>query len=51
MKELIWVLQFAPMKDIMMASLIVHLMESCGDKKMIQNWDLLIELEMPCAKA
>ena len=47
MMELIRVLQFAPMNDIMMASLIVHLMESCGDKKMIQNWELLIELEMP----
>ena len=27
MKELSWVFQFAPLKDIMMASLIVHLLE------------------------
>ena len=44
MKELIWVLQLAPLKDIMIASLIVHLFESHWDKKMELYWDLQIEL-------
>ena len=43
MKELIWVLQFAPLKDIMMASLMVQLLGSHWDEKMEMHWDLQME--------
>ena len=46
MKELIWVLQFAPLKDIMMVILMVHLMESHWDEKMGLQWDLQMKLQM-----
>ena len=46
MKELSWVLQLPPLKDIMMASLIVHLLGSHLDEKMELHWDLQIELQM-----
>ena len=46
MKELSWVLQFLPLKDIMLASLIVHLLGSHLDEKIELHWDLQIELQM-----
>ena len=46
MKDLRWVLQFFPLKDIMMASLIVHMMGSPLDDKMELHWDLHMETQM-----
>ena len=46
MKELIWVLQFVPLKDIIMTSLIVHLLGSHWDDKLELRWGLQIELQM-----
>ena len=46
MKELIWVIQFSPLKIVMIASLIVHLMGSNLDDKMELCWDLQIELQI-----
>ena len=44
MKELIWVLQLVPLKDIIMTSLMVHLMGSPWDEKMEMHWYLLMVL-------
>ena len=46
MKELNWVLQFFPMKDIMMTSLVVHLMKSPWDERTKVHWDLQMEMQM-----
>ena len=45
MKELGWVLQLDPLKDIMIASLMVHLLEFCWDNKKELNWDLQMDLQ------
>ena len=45
MKELSWVLKLAPLKDIMMASLMVHLLGSHLDEKIEMHWGLHMELQ------
>ena len=45
MKELSWVLQLAPLKDIMTSSLIFHLLGSHWDDKIELNWGLHMELQ------
>ena len=46
MKELSWVLQFPPLKDIMMVIFMIHLMESHWDEKMDLHLDIQMELQM-----
>ena len=46
MKKLSLVIQFVPLKDILTAILIVHLMGYHLDEKMELHWDLQIELQM-----
>ena len=46
MKELSWVLQFFPLKDIMMLILVVHLMGSHWDEMPELHWNNQIELQM-----
>ena len=46
MKELGWVLQLAPTKDIIMESLVNQLIGSQWYKKTELNWDLQMDLKM-----
>ena len=43
--ELSWVLRFPSLKDIMMASLMVHLLGSHLDEKIEMHWGLHMELQ------
>ena len=46
MKELSWVLQFFPLKDIMMAIFMVHLLGSHCDEKMELHWYIQMEMQL-----
>ena len=46
MKELSFGLQLASMKDIIMASLMIHLMASHCDENTELQWDLQMEIQM-----
>ena len=46
MKELIYVFQLDPLKDIFMASMLVHLIGSHWDVRTEMHWDVQMELEM-----
>ena len=46
MKELSWVLQLAPFNDIMMETLMVHLIGSHWEEEMEMHWYLQMELQM-----
>ena len=46
MKELSWVLQLGPLKDMIMTRLMINLVGSYWDEKTELYWDLQMELQM-----